>query len=162
MLFSQFIAKRVVTVDKDGKMVEHTVYECDIWQEERSHLPQVNACLDEIISFYQKKFVAVKIYLQIEGTHKLRSVAGDPLSRNVPVSVDGTASHKLTVSAMPCTCLGCRKNITAIKCQYKHIRKEQILEVSEEVKGAKRNLPSRICDRRVVNAICRTPERSSR
>jgi hypothetical protein len=288
-------SKRSVTVDKDGKSVEHTVYECDIWHffgesmlkgKKNDHVFH-NACLDEIVSFYQKMFVTdekppitvvgtwtdncggqykckqnfskvatfgerhdgvtlqhrfaqkycfkgvwdgagkvIKAFIRaleialdkrfpdglscfihckdalqfpkgqkdwkkyeadldpkildkatfttskryfgfatddkeqyeelrkehdhivftdrdhvpsiprIEGTHKLHSVVGDPLSWKL--LADGTTSYKLTVAEMPCACLVCRKKITDRECPFEHIRKEQILEVSEEVKGAKR------------------------
>jgi hypothetical protein len=73
---------------------------------------------------------------RIEGTHKLHSVAGNPSSRKL--SADGTATFKLTTRACPCECFVCRKIITDRECSFKHTTKEQILPVSEEVKGATR------------------------
>jgi hypothetical protein len=73
---------------------------------------------------------------RIEGTHKLHSVAGDPSSRKL--SADGTATFKLTTRAFPCECLVCRKIITDRECSFKHITKEQVHTVSEEVMGATR------------------------
>jgi hypothetical protein len=73
---------------------------------------------------------------RIEGTHKLHSVAGDPSSRKL--SADGTATFKLTTREFPCDCLVCRKIFTDRECRFKHITKEQIHTVSEEVKGATR------------------------
>ena len=73
---------------------------------------------------------------RIEGTQQLHSVAGVPLSRNV--SADSQVSYKLNVAAMPCPCLVCRGKISDTECKFKHIKKEQTLEVSEEVKGTKR------------------------
>jgi hypothetical protein len=39
---------------------------------------------------------------------------------------------------MPCPYLVCRGKIYDTECKFKHIKKEQTLEVSEEVKGRKR------------------------
>jgi hypothetical protein len=67
-IFVVLHSKRTVTVNKDGKMVEHLVYECDIWRffgesmskgKKNDHIFH-NACLDEIVSFYQEKFVTDK------------------------------------------------------------------------------------------------------
>jgi hypothetical protein len=70
----------------------------------------------------------------IEGTQKLHSVAGDPSSREL--SPDGTATFKLITRAFPCECLVCQKVITDRECSFKHITKEHILTVGEEVEGA--------------------------
>jgi hypothetical protein len=61
-------SKRAVTVNKDGKMVVHLVYECDIWhffgeimsKGKKNNYIFHNACQDEIVSFYQEKFVTDK------------------------------------------------------------------------------------------------------
>jgi phage tail protein X len=61
-------SKRVVTVEKDGKLVKHTLYDCDVWHffaesmskgKKNDHITH-NACLDRIVSFYQEKFITDK------------------------------------------------------------------------------------------------------
>jgi hypothetical protein len=67
-IFVVLHSKRAVTVNKDGRMVEHLVYECDIWHFFGESMPKDkkndhifhNACLDEIVSFCQEKFVTDK------------------------------------------------------------------------------------------------------
>jgi hypothetical protein len=55
-------------VKKDGKLVEHALYECHVWHffaksmskgKKNDHITH-NAHLDQIVSFYRKKFITDK------------------------------------------------------------------------------------------------------